>query len=497
MPNQLELLDQQYCQGLVGQLPYEMGKLAIDTLYELVTSDQEGSRPMPKEFIGTNVLEHIFVPLTLPELIHDENLIGELRYIGYILFGMVAVMSIGFSVWVYLNRTVRVVRVAQPRFLILVAFGVMVLCATILPLGYDDSTAEHYVAICMGPMWFLTLGFSITFSSLFAKIYRVHVLFQRGINFSRIRMSEKDVLVPLFLVLAINISILTAWTVLNPLRYQRLDHAGTDGWNRPISSFGTCHSDESPLPFVIPLGLVNGLMLVFANWSAYRARKINVEFSESRYIAWAMASMLQAALSGIPLLFVVKESPQAFYLVLVFNIFIMSTVILLLIFVPKMVLYRALHKEPSQNQAQMLHQSIWESQRRASSSVRKKDLRDTSVKQIRDLQREWEENSSSCFESPTAAPPGTVKQRKRYTTNESDGGVRLEDVEEENSDDETMEPGSRRLVVMPAFSSSKGSSSANASESKDEYNPEQSRLSVSGPDTCGDTSSDMDAADHC
>lgn len=49
-----------------------------------------------------------------------------------------------------------------------------------------------------------------------------------------------------------------------------------------------------------------------------------------------MASLLQAMISGMPVLFFVKDIPQAFYMVFILFLFIISMVLLLVIFVPKM-----------------------------------------------------------------------------------------------------------------------------------------------------------------
>jgi len=68
------------------------------------------------------------------------------------------------------------------------------------------------------------------------------------------------------------------------------------------------------------------------------AKKIytTAEFAESKYIFVSMASMLQALISGMPVLFFVKDMPQAYYMVFVLFFFIVSMVIMLVIFVPKM-----------------------------------------------------------------------------------------------------------------------------------------------------------------
>jgi gamma-aminobutyric acid type B receptor len=62
------------------------------------------------------------------------------------------------------------------------------------------------------------------------------------------------------------------------------------------------------------VGFVNLSVLVIANWQAYVSRVVESEVAEFKYIAMTMASLLQASLSGVPILFVVRDNPQAFYL---------------------------------------------------------------------------------------------------------------------------------------------------------------------------------------
>ena len=390
MANQLELLDRQFCQGLVGQLPYEMGALSIETLYGLHQDPLLEVDP----FIGTNILEHLLIPLTLPEATVDHNLVGQLRFVGYTLFALVAIMAVVFSTWAFVHRNFRVVQMAQPNALLQVALGVLVMSTAVIPMGLDgnfdirhqrnevnddanwakDETLykrDHTraVAICMSPIWLLAIGFSICFSSLAYKIYRVTKLFDQGSQMRRVQARERDALVPLLGLLIINCTILTIWTVLDPLHLVQMNHEGLDGWGRPVSTYSTCEADSSSLPYVLPLCIVNGGLLVVANWVAYKARGISEEFAESKYVFLAMASILQAVLSGIPILLVVysQKSPQALYMGSVFMIFIMCSAILLLMFVPKIVLFYEFKHQDETVQRARIAQSIRQSTNRSRS----------------------------------------------------------------------------------------------------------------------------------
>lgn len=169
-PHQLAFLETDYIDGLAGQLPYDMGIKSIDALWTLYHNPETDLADEPEgDFIGTNVLWHVAIPLKLPPITVDTNRVGNLALIGYTLFSLVAVTALGFCAWVFVYRQVRVVRVAQPAFLYMIAFGVLILAASMVPLGIDDLDSggvcndiaeedmgfgHHCRAICMGVPWF-------------------------------------------------------------------------------------------------------------------------------------------------------------------------------------------------------------------------------------------------------------------------------------------------------------------------------------------------------
>ena len=349
---QLELLSRRYAHGLVAQLPYEMGLMSIDSLLTLAMTASRGddgsNQAQLDNFQGTNVLYHLQVPLVLPELNVDENYLDRLSILGYTLFAIVGSTSLYLGYWTYSHRSVHVVRAAQPEFLMMIVIGSFIMSLAIIPLSFDDSSPNykewHGKLFCMSIPWLIFCGFTITFTALFAKTWRVTRLFQSQRRFQRIQVSYKQVCYIFLILFGSNVVVLLCWTIMNPLHYVRKDGEGLDAWGRIISTYGTCEAineysedgrSSSSRPYLIVLGLINVGVLGIANWQAYVARKIEVELSESQYISIAVGSLLQAGLIGTPLLVLVNDLPQAFYLTMVFMLFIIPMVILLLIFVPK------------------------------------------------------------------------------------------------------------------------------------------------------------------
>lgn len=180
-----------------------------------------------------------------------------------------------------------------------------------------------------------------------SKLWRINQLFNSAQRFQRLQLSERDVLVPFLSLTAANVIILSCWTALDPLRFIRTASAGTDQWNRVVSSTGSCRSSDGhsghAMPYLVALAVVNLTAVIFANIQAYRARNLRTEYSESRYIALIMVFLLQAYLTGLPVLALVYlyDMPRVNYIVITIMVLLTSMAILLLIFVPKINATRA------------------------------------------------------------------------------------------------------------------------------------------------------------
>jgi gamma-aminobutyric acid type B receptor len=329
-----ELFSRGYLTAAIGQEPFNMGADSIKILKQIVENGgiYEGSG----QDYGTHLQQLVRVPLILPELNFDYNYIGSLKVLGYVSIAIIMLFSIACIAWVFNNRTEKVVRASQPLFLYMICVGVMIFSCTIIPLGFDDGSYGQKAvnAACMATAWLGPIGFTIIFSALFSKLWRINKIYQSAQSFQRIKVTERDVLTPLVLLLVANLVVLITWTIVSPIEYTRKVNDGTDDWNRPISSYGTCFVDDSK-PYVITLSVLNIFVLILANYQAFKARKIETEYSESKYIVAIMFSMLQACILGIPILILTANQPKVVYIVCVFIILIVSLATLSLLFIPK------------------------------------------------------------------------------------------------------------------------------------------------------------------
>lgn len=282
------------------------------------------------------------VPHSLPMVEVNNNYIsGGLRATGFALSALVVILSIGFALWTVLRRQKKskVVIASQPIFLHLICAGVLLMGSAIIPLSIDDEivSVRGCDIACMTTPWLFVLGFALSFAALFSKTWRINKIFHNP-SLKRMKISAFDVMRPLAALLVVNVLVLSLWSGLNPLKWER-EVTRVDVFGQTVEREGRCESG-SFAAYVSVLAVVNMGALLVAAYQAYCARDIAVEFSESSYIGKAIGLFLLACLYGIPVLAITWDDPSARYFVLLILDFVCSFSVLLLIFVPKVIFDR-------------------------------------------------------------------------------------------------------------------------------------------------------------
>ena len=281
-------------------------------------------------------------------LIPEENMTyisSSLLILGLFFFGVQCFLSVSCAGWTVYYSKRSVVRASQPIFLNFVSFGTFLISATILPLGiqgdYRDENIGSVDAACMAAPWLFSLGFSIVFSALAAKIFRITKVMHAAANFQRKKVEVKDVMAIMIVVVMVQVVILICWQLIDPLTWQR-DLIAEDINGYPTQSVGSCQSDHV-LRYLVPLVVLDFLLLAVALILCFKSRKLSSEFQEGTYIAASVVSMIQILILAVPILVIVENDTSAFYFVLAVVVFLISFTVQCLIFFPK--IYR-LHFGP-------------------------------------------------------------------------------------------------------------------------------------------------------
>ncbi|KAL3920470.1 MAG: hypothetical protein SGILL_003249 [Bacillariaceae sp.] len=297
---QLEYLNRRYVDGLVGQLPYDMGAFSAEILHNAAAKKKEEALTakdtreadidhqsneivldIPElPLVPTNLVAYNLIPIELPPVEVEQSLLGPLVIAGFTCFGILILSCILCVGWTVLNRTGVVVKASQPVFLLMTISGIVLMASALIPLSYDDGGNPELlddsfrVGICMTIPWFLFSGFTVTFAALFSKTWRVNKFFHSKSAFGRLKVSEFDVLMPFVVLLSLNFVVLICWTVIDPLTYEREFLLGTDYWNREIASVGRCRSDHA-VAYLVVLALCKSAFV----WTASPLSTFDAPFS--------------------------------------------------------------------------------------------------------------------------------------------------------------------------------------------------------------------------
>jgi len=275
----------------------------------------------------------------------NMNYLGDrLRSYGYAIGSLQLALAVGFAIWTYIHRKAPVIKASQPFFLILLCVGICTFAASIFPLTVDDETfsEEACSRACMSLPWLICLGWSILFSALFAKLRRINLVVSNAMRFRSVKISEKDMMSYISVLFSINLLLIMIWNIVDPLVWKRSQIS-------PTESFGYCTvADRDNVAWkviVVLLGILNGGVLISANVEAFKARKIDTEYGESVYIGLIMLFFLQITLVGVPLFFIIQDNLVARFFLTTSMVSIMAMSVLLLIFIPKFIIYRRRLKE--------------------------------------------------------------------------------------------------------------------------------------------------------
>jgi simple sugar transport system substrate-binding protein len=271
--------------------------------------------------------------------------------LGYVLFSVLALASIFAASWTWYHREKWVVKVSQPQLLGMVILGCFLSSLSIMfmgvqtgyrqdqdsatgePTGRDNTDISSVDASCMAWPWLYGLGFVITFSSLFAKIQRVKLIYLAGRQMQRKTIQFQDVAYIVAFMLVIEIAILLSWQIASPLRWEREVLTEEDGF--PVESVGSCTSDDG-WHYFLALVLFHVACLFCALVLCFQTKDINSDFAESSYISLAVIFMFQVLVLAVPISALVQDNTDVFYFVRACAIFLQNLTVLALLFVPKM-----------------------------------------------------------------------------------------------------------------------------------------------------------------
>ncbi|KAL7539042.1 hypothetical protein ACHAXR_008995 [Thalassiosira sp. AJA248-18] len=225
----------------------------------------------------------------------------------YVFFGINTLACALCAVWVHWKRSNMRVEVSQPFFLNLILLGCVISSTSIIPL-IQQSNGDGPVPGCSVFPWLYCVGFSVTFGTLFAKIYRVYKLFRASAQAVRISVTKRFTLITIVSITSVDVGICTIWTVVDRPQWTRVV-TYADQFGEALNSVGFCTSIHWKA-FVSIITSWHLILLLVSCHLCYKTRNISSQFVESKSLMLALVSHLQIYMISIPVLIIAGNDPS-------------------------------------------------------------------------------------------------------------------------------------------------------------------------------------------
>jgi len=286
------------------------------------------------------------VPISLPEITMQENkLASGTQIVAWTVSGFIILWSLWWAWWTWKYRKKAIVRASQPFFLFMLLAGTVIMASAIIPLSFQEPMSPRALNIaCMVSPWLVSLGFTTVFSALFTKTGRIFLIYRNSRKFRRVQIKVKDVIIPFVVLLLMNVGILTAWSVIDPLVHRRQEIDNVDHFGRTTETYSVCVPASGaqedggarvPWEFLGPLLSLNFVALALSNYLAFKSRDLPSQFNESSYTWLTMASLLETFIVAVPIVFVVWDDPSARFIAQSVLLVLFCLAVLLPTFIPK------------------------------------------------------------------------------------------------------------------------------------------------------------------
>lgn len=242
--------------------------------------------------------------------------------------------------WLYMCRKRSVVKATQPQLLMVMLFGIVISTNTVFPLSHDEGqgyTAEQLTASCNQVIWLLSSGVTLSSTAMICKLYRVIRIFN---SFKPIMISVKKMLLAVFVLLLIDLGLVTAYEVLTPSHWVR-ETVLVDEYGQVTESKGSCktvtHVLDVKVDLLWAIVAFHSVTYAVALYCCYLARNISSDFQDSQWVMTSIFSQLQLIALGVPVYFAVQGEPEVTFVLESLIILLFNIILIACMFLPKVI----------------------------------------------------------------------------------------------------------------------------------------------------------------
>ncbi|XP_066926851.1 gamma-aminobutyric acid type B receptor subunit 2-like [Clytia hemisphaerica] len=295
------------------------------------------------------------IPRAGPE--HIENIVllpQSVVYTMWILSGLGIIISLIFLTVNIYYRDVTYIKLSSPNINSLTCIGSILLYGAVICYGFDSRyVSEHSVAyMCNITTFMLSMGFTLTFGSLFSKTWRIYRIFTRAEAARYVVIKDIHLFTVVFLMLVVDAVLCFTWMGVSPFTLtsqllSSLRDVKADTIENDIIHRCQC---EYQSHFIFATFAYKGILMVFGLFVAYETKRIKVAaINDSKHIGLAVYNVCLFSALGSIVVFCLYDTDrfQEGYIFFGACILEITTVTLCLVFVPKVLMLLTNFEDPN------------------------------------------------------------------------------------------------------------------------------------------------------
>jgi len=228
------------------------------------------------------------------------------------------------------HRQHAVIRSATPSFCLLTILG-----AVLMLLSNIFHTSVESDSHCQAQVWLLSLGFTMLFSALFIKTFRIWKIFHSTKKLVVVKLKDRDLLLAVAAFLLTDVVINSAWAGVTGMQA----HVVVHDVNRPALNELTCDYSDASAYLFAHVG-VKGALLLVGMYLTYLVRNTPSQFNESTYIGVCIYNVSVLVCFLVPLL-ATGVAGREQYLLRAFALMLVAFSTVSILYVPKFI---SIHK---------------------------------------------------------------------------------------------------------------------------------------------------------
>jgi hypothetical protein len=225
-----------------------------------------------------------------------QPLPGAIVGILYFLGVATSLLSVGTAVTLVLKRSLPMIAATAPRIGVITCVGSLLASAGIFLLAQPVTSAR-----CQWWLWLTSLSYSLIFSSMFVRTYRIDRIFNSPTLKVRV-ISDAYLVQIICAIIAVDLAILTWWQVASPFVA-----TGALIVSDTSSLCVLCSSSSSGYQ-LFSLLVYKGAQTVWGIYLAYSVRDVQDNFNESRFIGISIYNCSIFCLIILPIIYAIQDS---------------------------------------------------------------------------------------------------------------------------------------------------------------------------------------------